>query len=290
MTMPNGFPVSTLQTTFHFFRQVIFVAVLVMTPNQSFAQSAPAASDQWRPARDGRFDVQLNEPLLLERVGDLLVLDLDLTSAGDVALVRASGTRAGCMFSAGTIPADSTTRTGLSSIVVGRPVTEKQDRFWLDIRDLNLVAPFIDEKMKECKDKGFDVAIPMDLEAYMSRSGFAIGRRQQVDFGRFVAATARRHGLLAGLWNSRSLIGDLAIDYDFGVLAGCFEGGWCNDSTPFKAFKKPIYLIEYDDSSRPDIDFCKATDQFGAVGVIKRRVMDAWLKNCPPPDFKNKPR
>lgn len=266
-----------------------------MMPCGAMAQNAPVVTTPgvefigWRPARDSKFDAQLSEPLILERVGDLLALDLEQTSAGDVALVRASGTRAACIFSAGTLPADSTARTGLSSLVVGRPVTARQERFWLDVRDISLVAPYIEQKLKECRDKGFSAAIPTDLEAYMYRTGFAIGRRQQMLFSQYVAEAAHKYGLLAGLWDTRSQIVDLAPSYDFVVMAGCFEGGWCADTAPFKALKKPIFLIEYDDSARPDVDFCKATEQFGAAGIIKRRVMDAWLKNCPPPDLKKRP-
>lgn len=267
-------------------------AVMGLPAAGVMAQSGPVSpvdAEKWRPARDSRFDVQISEPLMLERVGDVLALDLDETSAGDVALVRASGTHAACLFSAGTLPANSTARTGLSSLVVGRPVTIRNDRFWLDVRDVNLVAPYVEQKLRECRDKGFEAAIPLDLEAYMYRSGFAIGRRQQVEFSRYVAQAAHSYGLLAGLWNTRSQLAELAEDYDFSVMIGCFDEGWCADTAPFKALKKPIFLIQYDDSSRPDVDFCKATEQFGAVGVIKRRVMDAWLKNCPPPDLKRHP-
>jgi hypothetical protein len=246
--------------------------------------TAPAPA-RWYPAPDAKFDMQFAAPMMLQRTVDFLVLDLNDALPDEVESVRTMGAAPVCYMNAGTLDTTASDLDAFPPLDIGRPVTEEGTERWLDTRDIKGLAPAIIARLDLCKDKGFMGVLAGNLENHQYRTGFPIGERQQLEFNVWLAREAHRRGLTIGMWNSRSQIVPLASTYDFVVLSGCFTDGYCNEVQPFVEAKKGAFLIEYAEEQRTDIEFCAAAQGFGVMGIIKRRVMDGWLRLCPPPEL-----
>lgn len=267
----------------------LFLGLMTLFALPSLQASAQPVSvvtpSRWMPAPDARFDLQFSTPMQLQRTVDFLVLDLNDALPDEISQIRGRGAAAVCYFDGGTMAEDADDFGSVPPLAVGRQVEQQPNQRWLDIRDIDAIAPMIQGRLDLCRDKGFDGALVGNLENYLFRTGFPIGERQQQAFNRFIADEAHQRGLSIGLWNSRSQIAPLSMDYDFVVLSGCFEDGWCNESQPFLDQTKPAFLVEFAESARSDLEFCRAAQSFGAMGIIKRQILDGWLRLCPPPDI-----
>ena len=240
---------------------------------------------RWQPAPDAKFDLQFSSPMQLQRQVDFLVLDLADALPNEIDTIANNGAAPVCYFNGGSINTEDTDFDLVEPLVIGRRLnTDPQER-WLDIRRIDDVAALIRSRLDLCRDKGFMGALVGNLENFLFRSGFPIGQRQQLAFNQFIADEAHQRGLAIGLWNSRSQITPLSSDYDFILVSGCFTDGWCNETQPFIDNGKPAFLVEFAEGQRSDVEFCQASQSFGAMGIIKRQVLDGWLRLCPPPDI-----
>lgn len=265
---------------------VISMVLVSATPHLATAQPISVQTPaRWLPAPDAKFDLQFTTPMQLQRQVDFMVLDLADALPNEVDAIRGNGAAAVCYFNGGSISTEDDDFDVVPPLVIGRTLeTDPQSR-WLDLRDINQLTDFISGRLDRCRDKGFDAALVGNLENYLFRSGFPIGERQQLAFNQYIADAAHQRGLTIGLWNSRSQIAALAGSYDFVLVSGCFEDGWCNETQPFIDMGKPAFLVEFAESPRSDVEFCAANQTFGTMGIIKRQVLDGWLRLCPPPDI-----
>lgn len=262
---------------------VLSMALSVVTT--AFAQpvSAPLPS-RWNPAPDAKFDLQFTTPMQLQRQVDFLVLDLADALPNEIQTVNDNGAAAVCYFNGGSVNTQDDDFELVEPLVIGRSLnTDPQER-WLDIRQIDEIADLIRNRLDLCVDKGFQAALVGNLENFLFRSGFPIGQRQQLAFNQFIADEAHARGLGIGLWNSRSQITPLSNNYDFVLVSDCFSEGWCNETQPFVDMGKPAFIVEFAEAERNDVEFCRASQTFGAMGIIKRRILDGWLRLCPAPD------
>ncbi len=262
------------------------LALMAIAPGTALSQPASVpAPARWVPAPDAKFDLQFSTPMQLQRQVDFMVLDLADALPDEITTVKNNGAAAVCYFNGGSIDVEDEDFDSVAPLVIGRKLETEPTARWLDLRNIDEIAPMIRGRLDRCRDKGFDAALIGNLENYLFRSGFPIGERQQIAFNRFIADEAHKRGLSIGLWNSRSQIAPLADSYDFILVSGCFEDGWCNETGAFIEMGKPAFVVEFAESSRGDVEFCSANQTFGTMGIIKRRILDGWLRLCPPPDI-----
>ncbi|MEO0394292.1 MAG: endo alpha-1,4 polygalactosaminidase [Pseudomonadota bacterium] len=260
----------------------VMLAAIVTIQAMAQPVSVPVQS-RWQPAPDAKFDLQFATPMQLQRQVDFLVLDLADALPNEVDTLVGNGTAAVCYFNGGSVNTQDDDFDLVEPLVVGRSLTTDPQERWLDIRRLDDVAGLVRGRLDRCLDKGFQAALVGNLENFLFRSGFPVGQRQQIAFNKFIADEAHARGLAIGMWNSRSQIAPLSSDYDFIVVSGCFTDGWCNETQPFIDNGKPAFLVEFAEGDRSDVEFCQANQTFGTMGIIKRRILDGWLRLCPAP-------
>lgn len=257
------------------------------TMRPTLAQQLPTqAPARWLPAPDAKFDLQFRPPMVLDRVVDFMVLDLMDALPDEIQQVHNMGAAAICFFDAGMVDVTDDDFSDFPPLTIGRvvePRTGPHQERWLDTSNLKALKKPIRARLDLCKSKGFDGVLVANVENNQYRTGFPIGERQQLAYDRWLAFAAHYRGLSIGLWNGRSQIANLARAYDFLILSDCFTDGWCNESAPFIEAGHPAFLVEYAENPRPDVEFCTAASDFKVMGIIKRRVLDGWLRLCPPP-------
>ncbi|HYN96585.1 MAG TPA: endo alpha-1,4 polygalactosaminidase [Pilimelia sp.] len=239
--------------------------------------AAERAAPQWWTPRPGlTWQWQLTGPLDLGVDADVYELDAFDTPAAAVARLHAAGRRAICYLSAGAYEDFRPDAARFPAAVLGRPNGWAGER-WLDVRQWQVLAPVLRDRLRLCRQKGFDAVEADNVDGYANVTGFPLTAGDQLRFNRRVAALAHSLGLAVGLKNDLDQAAALAPDFDFAVVEECFRYAECGKLAPFTAARKPVFAAEYD---LPPGAFCGPARRWGFAAMRKRATLDAWRQHC----------
>lgn len=194
-----------------------------------------------------------------------------------VRKVHASGRRAICYINAGAWESWRPDAAAYPQSVKGRDLDGWPGEKWLDIRRLDVLGPILVERVRQCRDKGFDGVEFDNVDGYQNNTGFDISRSDQLAFDRWLATTAHRHGLSVGLKNTLGLAAELEPSFDFAIVEQCFAYRECGLTAPFVEARKAVIDIEY---SLARDSFCGQAERLGIAAMRKHRELDAWRRAC----------
>lgn len=232
----------------------------------------------WRPAPRTTWQWQLG-------TGDVdlgveaAVFDVDgfEVTAQTVARLHDSGRRAIAYVDAGSWEDFRPDAGAFPGEVLGRRMEGWADERWLDIRQVDVLAPIMAARFDLCRQKGFDAIEADNVDGYDNRSGFRLTRGDQLTYNRMLADLAHRRGMSIGLKNSADLVADLVRDFDFAVVEQCFEYDECEAYVPFIEQGKAVLHVEY---NVPLHRFCATTGALGFSSMRKKVDLDAWRQVC----------
>jgi hypothetical protein len=236
-----------------------------------------AARMHWQP--EGRLSWQIQFSGRIDRSASADVFDLDVfeTSQHKVKRLHAAGRRVVCYINAGAWESWRPDAGAYPKSVKGRPLDGWPGERWLDIRQIDRLAPILRERIAICAAKGFDGVEFDNVDGYLNDTGFQITRADQLAFDRWLADEAHAAGLAVGLKNSLSLADRLEPRFDFAILEECFEYRECALVRPFLDAGKPVVDMEY---ALPRREFCDRAQKLGIFAMRKRLVLDAWRRAC----------
>jgi hypothetical protein len=243
--------------------------------------SSPAeAETRWQPAPGTSWQWQLSgrpEALL-----DVDAYDLDGfdTSQATVDRIHANGGKAICYISVGSWENWRPDRGRFPKRVLGRDYYGWPRERWLDVRQLDALAPTIEARMDVRKEKGFDAVEPNNMDGYQNRTGFNITYAQQLRFNTFLAEAAHETGLAIAMKNDPDQVEDFVELYDFAITEDCFEGSWCGEMSPFVDQNKAVLAAEYTDTGARRSRFCPKAEALGFDAILKKRNLGAWRRSC----------
>jgi hypothetical protein len=159
---------------------------------------------------------------------------------------------------------------------LGKEVEGWPGERWLDIRRKE-IRPIFADRLRRCRDKGFDAVDPDNVNGYTNPTGFPLKGRDQLAFNAWVANRAHSFGLAVGLKNDLEQIPKLEPYFDFAVLESCFEFQECTRARPFVDAGKTVVDVEY--SLRRD-EFCPRARELRFAAMRKRLSLDAWRRPC----------
>jgi len=235
------------------------------------------------------------EPVIDTSV-DAELFDLDLfdTDPRIVANLKAKGRTTVCYVSIGTregwrpdahlFPKEV---VGNKFIVSDLPVDEWPDERWLDIRQIDKLAPVIRARLDLCKSKGFDGVEPDNISAWMPKydTGFTITPEDQLKFNRWLAKEAHLRGLSIGLKSDPDQSEDLVNDFDFSMTEDCYKlDNYCYMVQPFVDAGKPVFNAEYTDMTNKEEflnKICPYAKKNHYNMILKNRSLDSWRVACP---------
>ena len=255
-----------------------------VAPEVAPTSAPPAGSGElWIPAIGLVWQWQLSEGTIdLDVEAQVYDVDLFDTPRETVAALHARGRKVICYLSAGSWEDWRPDAGAFPPEVIGRAYAGWPGERWLDIRQIDRLAPILTARLELCRDKGFDAVEPDNLDGYDTDTGFAITFEDQLAFNRWLASQAHALGLSIGLKNDPEQAADLVADFDWALTEDCFDQGWCSSMLPFLEAGKPVFAAEYTDTG---VDFEAACEALGPAGfslILKDRELSAWRQTCPP--------
>ena len=227
----------------------------------------------WQIQYTGEIDPSLNV--------DVYNLDLFETSAEVVDALHARGIRVICYLNAGSWEDWRPDREDFPETALGREYAGWPGERWLDIRQIEILAPLMNARLDLCAEKGFDGVDPDNLDGYINATGFNLTSEDQLAYNRWLADAAHTRGLGIGLKNDPDQVIELVDAFDWATVESCFHEGWCAQTTPFIEAGKPVFAIEYTDNGMTTSDFCDQAADLSIDALLKHRQLDGWLATCP---------
>ena len=251
---------------------------LLLTAVSAYATRAEPA--RWVPPPATSWQWQLTGTLDLNVPAAMFDIDLFDTPAATVAALHARGRRAICYLSAGTWEDWRPDAGRFPAEILGNGVSGWPDERWLDIRRLDVLAPIMEARLDQCRDKGFDGVEPDNVDGYANRSGFPLRAADQIRYNRWIAEAAHARGLSVGLKNDLDQVAQLVDVFDWALAEQCFEYNECDRLQPFVAAGKAVFVVEYKTAAAV---FCPAAAKMGFNGLRKNLSLNAFREACPAP-------
>lgn len=236
----------------------------------------PPVSDLWTPAPGTTWHWQLTGSLDFSVDVDVYDIDLFDVDAQDVAELKASGIKTICYVSVGSWEDWRPDAAAFPAEVLGASNGWPGEK-WLDIRQIDVLAPIMEARLDLCVDKGFDAVEPDNVDGYANNSGFPLTKADQIAYLEFLATAAHERGLSIGLKNSVELVDDVVGSFDFAVNEECAAYNECAEMSPFIDAGKAVFHVEYELRTS---QFCSATTALGFSSMKKNWDLDAWSEPC----------
>lgn len=262
------------------------VTRLAPTPPPAPTEPGPAATPGpagwWQPPVAQTWQWQLSDlPVDRSLTVDMYDIDLFDNEAEVVAALQAQGSRVVCYISVGSWEDWRPDADQFPPEVIGAAYEGWPGEHWLDIRQIDLLAPVLGARLDLCAAKGFDGVEPDNIDGYTNATGFPLTAADQLAFNRWLAAEAHARGLSIGLKNDPEQAADLLPHFDWALTEDCLAEGWCADLQPFVAAGKPMFAAEYTDNDVSEAQLCAAAEAMEFAVILKNRELDAWRAGCP---------
>jgi endo-alpha-1,4-polygalactosaminidase (GH114 family) len=234
----------------------------------------------WKPELNTTWQLQFNETI--DPSLDVEMVDIDMfdNDAEMVAALHARGKKVVCYINMGSWEEWRPDRDQFPTSVIGNKYTGWPGEKWLDIRQIELLAPILRARLDECKAKGFDGVDPDNIDGYRNDTGFPLTYQDQLKYNIWLADEVHTRGLAIGLKNDPEQVKDLLPYYDWALTESCFAEGWCDQVAPFVAAGKPVFAVEYTDAGMTLDAFCPQAEAMNFNAILKHRDLDAWWEAC----------
>lgn len=237
----------------------------------------------WRPEPGTTFEWQLDTPVNLEIPAEVYDIELFDNDARTVRQLHARGRKVICYISVGSWENWRPDRYQFPESVIGKPYEGWEGERWLDIRQIDLLAPVMGARLDECQAKGFDGVEPDNIDGYQSETGFSLTPEAQFRYNRWIAEEAHARGLSIGLKNDGEQASVLEPYFDWALTEDCYADDWCEDMEPFIEAGKAVFMVEYTDNLDEDEFFeevCPYAEKLGYTAILKDRDLDDWSERC----------
>jgi hypothetical protein len=236
-----------------------------------------SVGDWWQPAPGTTWQWQLSGGI--DTSYDVEMYDIDLFEAPPEVIkqLQDAGRTVICYFSAGSWEDWRPDAGAFPPELLGKPLQGWPGERWLDIRQIELLAPLMTARLDLAVDKGCDGVEPDNIDGYQINSGFPLEYADQLNYNRWLAAQAHARGLSIGLKNDLEQIPDLLDDFDWALNEECFSYHECDLLLPFISAGKAVFGVEYELDTA---DFCPQANAMGFSFLRKNWELDAWRIDC----------
>lgn len=244
--------------------------------------SAPPSGEEawWKPAPGMTWQWQLDQPIDMSFNAEMYDVDLFEIDRGTLEDLRSQGHKLVCYISVGSWEEWRPDAELFPEIVIGKNYEGWPGEKWLDIRQIDLLAPILQARFDECKTKGFDGIEPDNMDSYTNDTGFPLTYADQLTFNIWLAQEAHTRGLSIGMKNDPDQVIDLLPYFDWALTEDCFAEGWCETMLPFIQAGKPVFAAEYTDMDMRLEDFCQQAKTWNFSAILKNRDLDAFMEPC----------
>ena len=209
--------------------------------------------------------------------------DIDLfdTTAAQIATLKNKGIKTICYISVGSVEDWRPDKSAFPREVIGNDYHGWPGEKWLDIRQIDKLAPVMRARLDLCKSKGFDAIEPDNMDAYQANTGFPLTKDHQIAYARWLAKEAHARGLSIGVKNAPDLAVALEPSFDWALTESCFgQEDWCADMSVFVKAGKPVFMTEYEGEVSGWSAACARAKELGFSAILKRLDLDPWVQTC----------
>lgn len=166
--------------------------------------------------------------------------------------------------------------------ILGKVYAGYPDERWLDIRQIDALAPILSKRFDTCADKGFDAVEADNVDGFEQDTGFHLTAEDQLRFNRWVATEVHARGMQVALKNDGTQAKELEPNFDLVVTEDCVVQGNCEEYAPFRATGKLHLNTEYTDTPITLARMCVVAREQSFVSTLKHRALDAFRETCGP--------
>lgn len=259
---------------------LIAVAALVVvgcsTPDDS-QPVPPVATGIWAPPPGTTWQWQLTGTI--DPSYDVEMYDVDLfdVDADTIERLHQDGRAVVCYFSAGSVERWRPDADRFPQEVIGDPLDEWPGERWLDIREIELLAPVLRDRLDLAAARGCDGVEPDNVDGYSNATGFALEASDQLAFNRWLASESHLRGLSVGLKNDLDQIAALVGDFDWLLVEQCVEFSECAATASFIRAGKAVFAAEYSPAST---EACDVAARFGLSLIFKDLDLGSDRSDC----------
>jgi hypothetical protein len=231
------------------------------------ALGPPLAAARWQPRpTTAAWQWQLQGKIDTSVSAAVYEVDGFETPAGTVTKLHRLGRKVICYLDVGSWESYRPDAGAFPSSVLGAAYAGYPDERWLDIRQIEALAPILRKRFAICARKGFDAVEPDNIAGYENRTGFPLSGADQLRFNRWVAREVHRRGMSVALKNDPEQVRPLLGHFDFAVVEECFTYDECGKFSPFVAAGKAVFEAEYE---APPGSFCPAAIELRFSAIRK---------------------
>jgi len=231
--------------------------------------SIPPVKASWQIQYTGEINTGLNV--------DVYNLDLFDTEPAIISGLHERSIYVMCYFSAGSFEDWRPDANEFPGEVMGNDMEGWPGEKWLDIRQINLLAPILESRLELAVEKNCDGVDPDNVNGYTNETGFPLTYEDQLRFNIWLAESAHARGLAIGLKNDLEQIPDLFPYFDWALNEQCFYYQECDLLLPFIDAGKAVFNIEYELNTD---EFCDQANKIGINSIHKNYELDEYIENC----------
>lgn len=230
----------------------------------------------WSPTPNTTWQWQLTGTL--DNSYDVSMYDIDLfnNSQQSITALKAAGRKVVCYFNAG-VWVDGRSDANLFPDSVRGNIQGDSSRLWLNISDIETLAPLMRARLDMAVTKGCDAVEPDNIDGYLHTTGFSLTAEDQTTYNIWLTNEANARGLSIGMKNDLEQISQLEPFYDWALNEQCFEKDECDALQPFIDSNKAVFGVEY----QGNLDsFCPDAKTKHFSWLYKNTALDAYSEFC----------
>jgi hypothetical protein len=241
-------------------------------------QASAQGSTAWHPAMNTSWQWQLSSVPSSSKLLNVGMYDVDGFDASTslITAMHNKGIKAVCYIDAGTWENWRSDAGKFPSYVKGKSNGWPGEK-WLDIRQINVLAPIMTARFQMCAKKGFDAVEPDNIDGYSNHTGFSLSSSDQIAYNKWIADTVHSLGMTVALKNDVEQVKALVSSFDFTINEECFAYSECSTLQPFLAAGKAVFEVEY---SLSPSRFCPKANSMNFNSMLKDEDLTAYRVAC----------
>lgn len=268
----NAIPIVSTSTSTPTIKPITSTA----TSNSNSIQ-IPSTTPTYTSPPNGTWHIQYTGEINLNLDVAIYNLDLFETDISAINNLHKKNIFVMCYFSAGSFENWRPDVKDFPTTILGLGLEGWEGEQWLDIRNLNALAPIMEARLKLAMQKNCDGVDPDNINGYTNETGFPLTYQDQLTYNIWLANTAHSYGLSIGLKNDLEQIPDLVNYFDWQLNEECFNYAECELLLPFIEAGKPVFQIEYE---LANTEFCEQAKLFGFQSIRKNFELDEFSEPC----------
>ena len=229
------------------------------------------------------WDLRSELPLNSQYSSDIIDIDAFDNSEALVTELHSQNKKVIAYISVGSVESWRSDAGDFPASIIGNNYDGWDGEKFLDIRNIDALAPIMRARLDMIKTKGFDAVEPDNIDSYTNATGFDISEQDVIKYCKWLANEAHSRGLSIGQKNATELSEQLVDTFDWILLEGAFNEGIENEAQIYITKNKAVFATEYDDDMTVEAfkaNVCPKAKTLQYSAIFKHRELDAYRVAC----------